>query len=202
MDYLNTYKRLLALADAGLFYGKDAFDQERYQELRELTLQLISATGHEATALPDLEKILTKEEGYPTPKVDVRGLIKKENRFLLVEDLRTKEWSLPGGYAEIGCSPKENIEKEVLEETGLVVTAKELLAVYDTDKRKDIPQLFQYYKMIFSCDILENHPFEKNIETSNCAYFSLDNLPSLSIKRTTKEQLMALMNQTTGALSD
>ena len=39
MDYLNTYKRLLALADAGLFYGKDAFDQERYQELRELTLQ-------------------------------------------------------------------------------------------------------------------------------------------------------------------
>ncbi|HAP5937887.1 TPA: DNA mismatch repair protein MutT, partial [Enterococcus faecalis] len=30
----------------------------------------------------------------------------------------------------------------------------------------------------------------------------LDNLPSLSIKRTTKEQLMALMNQTTGALSD
>ena len=178
MDYLNTYKRLLALADAGLFYGKDAFDQERYQELRELTLQLISTTGHEAAVLPDLEKILTKEEGYPTPKVDVRGLIKKENRFLLVEDLRTKEWSLPGGYAEIGCSPKENIE------------------------RKDIPQLFQYYKMIFSCEILENHPFEKNIETSNCAYFSLDNLPPLSIKRTTKEQLMALMNQTTGALSD
>ena len=58
---------------------------------------------------------------------------------------------------------KENIEK-VLEETGLVVTAKELLAVYDTDKRKDIPQLFQYYKMIFSCDILENHPFEKTLK--------------------------------------
>lgn len=55
MDYLNTYKRLLALADAGLL-RKDAFDQERYQELRELTLQLISATGHEATVLPDLEK--------------------------------------------------------------------------------------------------------------------------------------------------
>ena len=121
MDYLNTYKRLLALADAGLFYGKDAFDQERYQELRELTLQLVSTTGHEAAVLPDLEKILTKEEGYPTPKVDVRGLIKKENRFLLVEDLRTKEWSLPGGYAEIGCSPKENIEKE-----GATVTIEEV----------------------------------------------------------------------------
>ena len=61
-----------------LVFWKDAFDQERYQELRELTLQL-SATGHEATVLR-LRKILTKEEGYPTPKVDVRGLIKK-NRF-------------------------------------------------------------------------------------------------------------------------
>ena len=33
MDYLNSYKRLLALADEGLFCGKDAFDPERYQEL-------------------------------------------------------------------------------------------------------------------------------------------------------------------------
>ena len=65
---------------------------------------------------------------------------------------------------KLAALPKENIEKEVLEETGLVVTAKELLAVYDTDKRKDIPQLFQYYKMIFSCDILENHPFEKTLK--------------------------------------
>ena len=59
-------------------------------------------------------------------------------------------------------APKENIEKEVLEETGLVVTAKELLAVYDTDKRKDIPQLFQYYKMIFSCEILKIIPLKKH----------------------------------------
>ena len=82
MDYLNTYKRLLALADAGLFYGKDAFDQERYQELRELTLQLISATGHEATVLPDLEKILTKEEGYPTPSRCSRFDKKRESFFI------------------------------------------------------------------------------------------------------------------------
>lgn len=37
MDYLNTYKRLLALADAGLFYGKDAFVKnvtKNYENLR------------------------------------------------------------------------------------------------------------------------------------------------------------------------
>ena len=142
-----------------VFLRKDAFDQERYQELRELTLQLISTTGHEAAVLPDLEKILTKEEGYPTPKVDVRGLIKRES-FLLVEDLRTKEWSLPGGYAEI--APLKKILKRSIGRNWLSCYSKELLAVYDTDKRKDIPQLFQYYKMIFSCEILENHPFEKH----------------------------------------
>ena len=42
--------------------------------------------------------------------------------------------------------PKENIEKEVLEETGLVVTAKELLAVYDTDKRKTFLNYFSTIK--------------------------------------------------------
>lgn len=83
MDYLNTYKRLLALADAGLFYGKDAFDQERYQELRELTLQLISTTGHEATVLPDLEKILTKEEGYPTTESRCSRFDKKRESFFI-----------------------------------------------------------------------------------------------------------------------
>ena len=41
MDYLAIYKRLFAIAEAGLVYGKDAFDQERYTELRRLSLQLI-----------------------------------------------------------------------------------------------------------------------------------------------------------------
>lgn len=52
MDYLNTYKRLLALADAGLFYGKDAFDQERYQELRDLRYNLLAQPDTKRLSCP------------------------------------------------------------------------------------------------------------------------------------------------------
>lgn len=186
---LNKYRRLLAIADAGIYYGKDQFDQERYTEIRSISLELLYELSSEP--IEKLVDIVNCTEGYPTPKVDVRAFIKKEDKILLVEDIVSKEWSLPGGYAEIGISPKENIAKEVLEETGLEVSVDELKAVFDTNLRPDIPQLFQYYKLVFNCTILGGQ-FVENGETSNMDFFELDQLPRLSQKRTTKEQLILL----------
>ena len=41
-DYFAQYKRLLSIAEAGLYYGKDVYDKERYQEIKELALHLMS----------------------------------------------------------------------------------------------------------------------------------------------------------------
>lgn len=193
LNYLEQYRRLLSIAEAGIFYGKDPFDKERYEELQKLSLNLISHLGNEP--IEKLENIIDSSEGYPTPKIDVRAFIKKENKILLVEDLTTKEWALPGGYAEVGLTPKENVKKEVLEETGLIVENCELIAVVDTNLRKDIPQMFQYYKLVFYCTVTGGI-FKENIETSDVDFFDLDNLPKLSLNRTTKEQLMELSNST------
>lgn len=191
-DYFAQYKRLLSIAEAGLYYGKDVYDKERYQEIKELALHLMSTVVDQDAAA--LTLLIEKNEGYPTPKVDVRALIQKDEKILLVEDSLTKEWSLPGGYAEIGLTPRENIKKEVLEETGLLVEVKELRAIFDTNLRQDIPQVFQYYKLVFECEVLAGD-FIKNSETSNSDYFALNELPKLSIKRTTKEQLKQLVNE-------
>lgn len=191
-DYFTQYKRLLSIAEAGLYYGKDVYDKERYQEIKELALHLMSTVVDQDAAA--LTLLTEKNEGYPTPKVDVRALIQKDEKILLVEDSLTKEWSLPGGYAEIGLTPRENIKKEVLEETGLLVEVKELRAIFDTNLRQDIPQVFQYYKLVFECEVLAGD-FIKNSETSNSDYFALNELPKLSIKRTTKEQLKQLVNE-------
>jgi ADP-ribose pyrophosphatase YjhB (NUDIX family) len=168
------------------------YDKERYQEIKELALHLMSTVVDQDAAA--LTLLIEKNEGYPTPKVDVRALIQKDEKILLVEDSLTKEWSLPGGYAEIGLTPRENIKKEVLEETGLLVEVKELRAIFDTNLRQDIPQVFQYYKLVFECEVLAGD-FIKNSETSNSDYFALNELPKLSIKRTTKEQLEQLVNE-------
>jgi len=193
MEYLSIYKRLFSISQACLQYGQDDFDKQRYQELRELSLQLLEKLGNEPIEV--IEELFKNEVGYQTPKVDVRAWIKEKDKILLVEDAKTKEWSLPGGYADIGFSPLENVEKEVWEETGLTVRTNKLKAVFDTNLRKDIPQAFQYYKLVFDCEILEG-AFIDNLETSQAAFFSLSNLPKLSEKRTTEKQLHILCKDT------
>lgn len=192
MDYLATYKELLSIAQAGLHYGNDEFDRFRYQELNELALQLLQSLGNEPQE--KIIELFSHESGYQTPKVDVRAWIIQDDKILLVQDSKTQEWSLPGGYADVGFSPKENILKEVYEETGLTVDVEQLKAVFDTNLRKDIPQAFQYYKLVFDCKILSGS-FTENLETSQMGYFAIEDLPVLSKKRTTKEQLNQLMQQ-------
>ncbi|MBK4849258.1 DNA mismatch repair protein MutT [Enterococcus faecium] len=140
VDYFKYFQRLRAIAEAGLFYGKDAYDIERFQELKDISLMLMEIVIDQE--IDTLHVYLDNQDGYPTPKVDVRALIRQGDCVLLVRDSQSKEWSLPGGYAEVGLTPKENIQKEVLEETGLTVAVGALRAVFDTNLREDIPQLF------------------------------------------------------------
>ena len=151
---LMNYQRVLALAEAGLYYGKDDFDKERYQELKDISLDLISEIS--SSSVEKLENLFIEDEGYPTPKIDVRAYIQYNNKILLVEDSKTKEWALPGGYAEVGLSPKENIIKEVFEETGMNVTADHLLAVFDFIKWfSAVPLLMAHFKTILKRRIVD-----------------------------------------------
>jgi hypothetical protein len=45
-DFLNKFIRLKAIADTGLLYADNDYDRERYEELKNLSIELISdATG-------------------------------------------------------------------------------------------------------------------------------------------------------------
>ncbi|MHC5373785.1 NUDIX hydrolase [Enterococcus sp. LJL120] len=190
MSKMEEYRQLLNLAQAGIHYQKDVYDLERYQEIQRLAVKLIAESSQVTEA--ELYQKVSIEAGYPTPKVDVRAVIEKDDKILFVEDINTKKWALPGGFADVGLSPIENIKKEVKEETNLDVRSAELIGVFDTNLRQDIFQYFQYYKLFFHCLVEENQAFEVNSETSAIGYFSLDNLPQLSLDRTTKEQLIRL----------
>lgn len=188
MEQVTFLRRLLAISEAGLAYAQDRFDQERYQELQQLAQQQLAALGDWPVA--QVTALVAQETGYPTPKVDVRAFITRQQQVLLVKDA-TGHWALPGGFAEVGWSPKANVAKEVREETGLTMTVGELRAIYDTAQRPDIPQAFQYYKMIFAGTIGEGE-FAANNETVATGWFSEDALPPLSLKRSTPEQLHQL----------
>ena len=79
---LAQYKRLLALSQAGLYYGKDVFDKERFEEIRTISLELISEIGKET--FEEIKALTVIEEGHPTPTVDVRAYIRKDGKILLI----------------------------------------------------------------------------------------------------------------------
>ena len=122
---------LQSLAQAGLFYGKDNFDIERYERIREIAAEMIS---HKSEIPPDKVKdLFCNETGYQTPKLDTRAAIFKDDKILLVKE-KNGTWSLPGGWVDVDTSVKENTIKEVKEEAGLDVTADMVIAVQDREK--------------------------------------------------------------------
>ena len=81
-QWLSWTKRLQAIAQTGLTFTRDHYDQQRYEELRELAAEMMAA----GAGMPDSQKILDLfrgENGYATPKVEVRGAVIHEDRILL-----------------------------------------------------------------------------------------------------------------------
>ena len=85
-------------------------------------------------------------------------------------------------------SPAEAAMREVLEESGFEARAVKLAAVYDFRKRNRPHHLDSIYKLFFICE-LTGGKATPSIETTEAAFFAPDELPPLSIGRTTAEQI-------------
>lgn len=120
--------RIQSIAQAGLQYGKDKYDKERYEELREIAAEMMS----EKTDIPvdKIRDLFCNETGYQTPKVDTRAAVFSDGKILLVHE-NNGTWALPGGWCDVDQSVASNTEKEVWEETGFTVHAERLIAVQD-----------------------------------------------------------------------
>lgn len=179
-----------ALADTGLLHSKNEYDRERYLELQDLSLKLLSMMS--GYAVDELKTTFPLVADYPTAKVDIRGLVLSPgNEILLVQESADGRWSLPGGWADVGYSPKEAITKECKEETGLDVTAERLLAVFDKRLHPHPPQPFYVYKMVFLCRAVSSR-ITKGFDVLDVRYFSINNLPPLSEDRILKTQIELL----------
>ena len=131
-EFFIEIQRLIALAQAGLTYCENKFDLERYVEIKEISERLMAEiTGGKVERV---KEFYPDEDGYLTPKVDVRGVVLKGNKILLVKENVDGCWSLPGGWADVGLSPAENVVKEIREESGYEVRVRRLLAVHDKAK--------------------------------------------------------------------
>ena len=176
-SWLNWAKRLQAIGQTGLTFTKDPFDIERYKAVREIALEIM-AKGSEAD-IRQLRDIFSEEVGYATPKVDVRGVVFRDEALLLVKERSDGCWTLPGGWSDVGESPSENVVREIYEESGYKTRAVKLLAVYDRRKHPHVPlHIHDAYKLFFRCE-LTGGKAATSIETAEVGFFREDEIPRL-----------------------
>lgn len=184
--WLEWAKELQAIAQAGLTYSTDVFDRERFEMIRDMSVEMMAYQTHEKLSV--IKDLFANEVGYATPKVDVRAVIFKNDCILLVKEKADGKWSLPGGWGDIGLTPSEVAVKEVREESGFDVKAHKLLAVFDKKCHPHPPSPYHVYKFFIQCDIVGGQARE-GIETDDVAFFSKDDLPPLSVERNTESQI-------------
>ena len=193
IQLLDEIKKLKAISDIGMLYSKNNYDKDRYTELQDISFKLLSLVS--GNGIEILKAQFPAATDYPTAKIDIRGLVlSPQNKILLVKESADGKWSLPGGWADIGYSPKETVIKEFKEETGLDITVKILLAVFDKRFHAHPPQPFYVYKMVFYC---EPTSFEltKGFDVLDVQYFDIENLPELSEDRILKSQIEILYHK-------
>ena len=184
-QWLDWAVELQAIAQAGLHYGRDVFDRERYQRIRDIAAEMMARQ----TRLP-LERVkdlFCGETGYQTPKLDTRAAVFQEGKILLVQE-EDGRWSLPGGWADVDISVGENTVKEVKEEAGLDVIPKLVIALQDRNRHNSPPSAFGICKVFVLCELLGGS-FQPNLETLDSGWFGLDELPELSTEKTTEAQI-------------
>ena len=176
---------LQSLAQAGLYYGKDVFDRERYARIREISAQMMA----ERLDCP-AEKVTDwycADVGYQTPKVDTRAAVFQNGKLLLVKE-RDGLWSLPGGWCEFNLSPMENVVKETKEEAGLDVVPVRLIAAQDRAKHNQPAYPYGVVKLFYLCEP-KGGTFLPNAETTARDWFAPDALPPLCAAKCTAEQI-------------
>ncbi len=185
-QWLDWAKELQAIAQNGLTYTKDKFDKERFERLREISAEIMSA--YSGLAIEKVQGLFCSESGYQTPKLDTRAAIFQNDKILLVRE-NNGTWALPGGWVDYNQSIKSNTEKEVLEEAGLQVRAVRIIALQDRNLHNLPPYAYGVCKVFVECEAISGG-FCSNIETIESGYFGIAELPeNMAAEKCTAEQV-------------
>jgi 8-oxo-dGTP diphosphatase len=134
---------------------------------------------------------------YPiSPLVAVGAVVFKKNKVLLVKRDNPPGkglWAIPGGRVRLGETLQEAAEREIREETGVVIQAKDPVYVFDVIERDTHGRIRFHYVIV---DLIADYTSgEPNSGSDACdarwiAHHELDEIPlSTNTKRFLKEEI-------------
>jgi ADP-ribose pyrophosphatase YjhB (NUDIX family) len=121
----------------------------------------------------------------------------QKQKILLTKRSDNRLWCLPGGGVEAGESVAEACEREVLEETGLIIKAKKLLGVYsDPHMITEYADgnRFQIIVLNFEVEVLGGALIVTD-ETTEVNYFDLKDIEHLDLMQPHRQRIVDALTQ-------
>lgn len=185
MDWLAWARELYAIAKTGLHYTEDIFDRERYNRIQAMAEEMMAALLD--TSPQVIADLHAEDAGHQTPKIDTRAVVWHQDKLLLVQEANGL-WSLPGGWMDVTETLRSNAAKEVREEAGAEVQVGRVIAILDRNRNNPGKNLYTILKTFIECQFISGN-FQANFETLACDFFSLEDLPPLEERKTSRQQI-------------
>lgn len=138
VDLLPLLDELRAMAQTGLHYADDPYDEDRYERILDLVAEHY---GHTFELPPaEIRDRLAGDLGEITPKVgSIAAVFDEHEQLLAIERSDGTGWCLPGGKVNVGESTADAAVREVREETRAVVEPLELVDTYPVEPPRKWP---------------------------------------------------------------
>lgn len=160
---------LRIIAQNGLAYADNPYDEERYDRVLELVSEYYADAAD--LAVPEVRSRFADRVGHVTPNVGSRAAIVDDGRILLMKRADVGAWSLPGGYADPGEAPWETAVREAKEETGLDVEPTDLVTFLY--RQPDAHNPHGFVGAVYRCRVTGGE-LEESHESDGLRYLHVD----------------------------
>lgn len=177
-EFYDFIVKIHSISKIGLTYSKDPYAIENYQEINNISRQMLEKFMDVKFDRPNM----FSKDVYPTPNVSCRTIIPNDNNeILLVREANSGTWSMPGGWCDLYKTPSEAAFAEVSQEAGVEPKMVRLLGILDRTPFKSNQNVPEYV-LVFVGNVDGKKFHEHCHETTDVKFFPIDNLPEMSRK--------------------
>jgi 8-oxo-dGTP diphosphatase len=138
---------------------------------------------------------MSKREYPESPVVGVGAVVIKDRNVLLVKrgvDPNKGLWAIPGGSLKLGETLQEGAEREIMEETGITIRAKEPVYSFDFFERDGAGRVrFHYVVVDMMADYIGGE-VQGADDALEARWVSSEELKDMAVSRNTLKILDAL----------